>query len=250
MNGPQGIHFKDAAAPEGVRLYAIGDVHGCRDLLAAMFEKMDDEIARDGVTDWRIILLGDYCDRGPDTRGVIDLILERQAADSRLITLAGNHDDGIVEFLQTAGGDSLFTDCGGDATALSYGVVLDTRTPGTLRIARDGLAAAMPEMHLAFFSGLPSSAAFGDFFFCHAGIRPGIPLAEQSRRDLVWIRNAFLDFEALHPKVIVHGHTPARAPEVLANRVNVDTGAVFSGRLTALVVDGRDKRLIHTEAND
>lgn len=240
-----GIHFRDACGPDGVRLYAIGDVHGCRDLLATMFAKINAEIMRDHVRDWRIILLGDYCDRGPDTRGVIDLILSRQQVDSRVITLAGNHDDGIVEFLQTAEGDSLFTDCGGDATALSYGVALDSRTPGTLRLARDSLAAAMPGAHLAFFSGLPSSAAFGDFFFCHAGIRPGVPLAEQSRRDLVWIRNAFLDHEELHPKVIVHGHTPSRAPEVLANRVNVDTGAVFSGRLTALVIDGRDKRLIH-----
>ncbi len=245
MSETAGIHFRDASGPDGVRLYAIGDVHGCLAQLRAMFAMIDAEIARDAVDDWRIVLLGDYCDRGPDTRGVIDFILERQSEDSRVIALAGNHDDGIVEFLQAAEGNSLFTDCGGDATALSYGVTLDSRTPGTLRLARDNLAAAMPDAHLAFFSGLPSSAEFGDFFFCHAGIRPGVPLAGQARRDLVWIRGAFLDFEGLHPKVIVHGHTPSRAPEVLANRVNVDTGAVFSGQLTALVVDGRHKRLIH-----
>lgn len=238
------MHFRDAAGPDGVRLYAIGDVHGCLGELKAMFAKIDAEIARDGVDDWRIILLGDYCDRGPDTRGVLDFILARKAADSRIVALAGNHDDGFVDFLETAEQDSLFVNYGGEATARSYGVMLDPRTPGTVLRGRDDLLSAIPEPHIVFMRDLPVSAEFGDFFFCHAGVRPEVPLAEQTRRDLTWIRGAFLDWPALHPKVIVHGHTPSSAPEVLANRVNIDTAAFQTGRLTGLVIDGRDKRLI------
>ena len=102
-----------------------------------------------------------------------------------------------------------------------------------------------PEDHVAFIRNLPLSAEFGDFFFCHAGIRPEVPLNEQRREDLTWIRDAFLGWPKLHSMVIVHGHTPAAAAEIMANRVNVDTGVVYGGTLTALVVDVADKRLIH-----
>ncbi|MCC0028759.1 MAG: serine/threonine protein phosphatase [Brucellaceae bacterium] len=237
-----GVHFLDACGPDGTRLYAIGDVHGCIDQLDGMFGLIDAEIARDGVEDWRIILLGDYCDRGPDVRGVLDLIVSRQAADPRVIALAGNHDDGFLQFLDEPRGESLFFRYGGMATARSYGVTLDEHD---LRTSRDRLLAAVPEHHLGFLRTLLLSAEFGDFFFCHAGIRPEVPLREQRREDLTWIRDTFLGWPKLHPRVIVHGHTPAAAAEIMANRVNVDTGAVYGGTLTALVVDGADKRLIH-----
>ncbi len=238
-----GVHFLDACGPDGIRLYAIGDVHGCLPQLEGLFSRIDAEIARDGVEDWRIILLGDYCDRGPDVCGVLDLILRRQAADERVLALAGNHDDGFLQFLAEPGPDTLFFRYGGVETAHSYGVALDSGDP---RARRDELLAALPPGHLDFLRNLPLSAEFGDFFFCHAGIRPQVPLDAQVREDLTWIRGTFLNWPELHPKVIVHGHTPVDAAEIMANRVDVDTGCYASGVLTALVVDGATKRLIHS----
>src|SRR5690606_14674541 len=106
------------------------------------------------------------------------------------------------------------------------------------------LLEAMPDRHLGFLRSLPYSAEFGDFFFCHAGIRPGVALEAQSPYDLIWIRQSFHNHAALHPKVIVHGHTPVSHAEIRPNRVNLDTGAWYSNRLTALVIDGDDKQLL------
>ena len=112
------------------------------------------------------------------------------------------------------------------------------------RAQAEALRQTVPPAHRAFLEGLGFSCSFGDFFFCHAGTRPGIPLDRQEVSDLIWIREAFLNFAGLHPKVVVHGHTPAREPEIRANRVNVDTGAFRSGVLSALVVEGSDKHIM------
>lgn len=240
-----GVHFDDASGPEGMRIYAIGDVHGHLDLLRHMHGRIAAEIDRDRPADWRIVHLGDYVDRGPDSKGVLDFLIEACAADSlRITALAGNHDVGFLDFLAEPSADGLFARNGGIETARSYGVELDFRTPGTLRIGHKALLRAVPEAHLRFLRELRVSAEFGDYFFCHAGIRPGIPLEKQSADDLVWIRREFLDYEDLHPKVVVHGHTPAAAAEVKPNRINIDTGAFFTGRLTALAVEGRKKYLL------
>jgi serine/threonine protein phosphatase 1 len=115
---------------------------------------------------------------------------------------------------------------------------------GSSRSTADALLSAMPETHLAFLNGLPRSVAYGDFFFCHAGVRPGVPLAEQNPLDLIWIREKFLTWPHPHEKIIVHGHTPQSEPEIMPNRVNVDTGAYMSGVLTALAIDGKRKRVL------
>ena len=225
-----------------MRLYAIGDVHGRLDLLRPMHERIAEEIARDRPDDWRIVHLGDYVDRGANSAGVIDFLIAARAADPRVLALGGNHDLGFLEFLGIPDPSGLFARFGGVETARSYGVRLDPRDGRAFAGQAAELRAAVPEAHRAFLRGLPYSLTFGDFFFCHAGIRPGVPLDRQEPRDLIWIRDAFLNYAGLHPKVVVHGHTPSPEAQVLANRVNVDTGAYQSNRLTALVVDGAAKR--------
>lgn len=241
----EGVSFAEASAPDGMRLYAIGDVHGRADLLKRIHDRIDRELARDNPADWRVIHLGDYVDRGSDSCGVLDFLLARMAADKRHMALMGNHDERFAMFLRDISEWANFMNFGGRETAQSYGV--DLLGHPDEAAAHLAFQAAVPDSHLAFLDALPYSADFGDFFFCHAGIRPGVPLAEQKPEDLVWIRKEFHRHEALHPKVIVHGHTPVGAPDILANRVNLDTLAYDSGILTAMVFEGREKRLIQTE---
>ncbi|GAA4106697.1 metallophosphoesterase family protein [Aminobacter aganoensis] len=242
-----GVHFLDARGPESIRIYAIGDIHGHLDLLTEMHARIAAEIERDKVADWRIVHLGDLVDRGPDSRGVIDYLIAATARDSRNIVLTGNHDVGLLDFLALPDPEGLFARHGGKETARSYGVGLNMSDAQSLMQGHAQLVAAVPDSHLRFLRALPYSASFGDFFFCHAGIRPGIPLDQQDPQDLIWIRNQFLNHPGLHPKVVVHGHTPQAEPEVLANRVNIDTGVFYSGALTALVIDGAEKRLFSVE---
>jgi serine/threonine protein phosphatase 1 len=239
-----GIHFLDARGPEGMRIYAIGDVHGRLDLLGALHEQIAADLAATKPKDWRVIHLGDYTDRGPDSKGVLDFLLAATRRDKRMLALLGNHDDGLLEFLETPSAERLFANHGGAATARSYGVEIDF---GSRRRLVDGHAAlkkAVPAEHVRFIRSRPRSVAFGDFFFCHAGIRPGVPLSRQDPDDLILIRWEFLHHAGLHPKVVVHGHTPAVEPEVMANRINVDTGAFSTGVLSAVVIDGGEKTLI------
>lgn len=245
-----GVHFQDAEGPEGMRIHAIGDVHGRLDLLERMHARIAAELAQDPPREWRIIHLGDYVDRGPDSAGVIEFVAARTRENPRVLALAGNHETKFLAFLASIEQWQQFADFGGRETALSYGVDIDFSTLAGLREGHEKLKRAVPESHMGFLNGLGYSAAFGDFFFCHAGIRPGVPLDEQSTHDLTWIRGEFLNHPGLHPKVIVHGHTPHEEPEVLANRVNVDTRAYASGVLTALVIDGGQKRILQVSDRD
>ncbi|MER8972866.1 MULTISPECIES: metallophosphoesterase [unclassified Mesorhizobium] len=244
-----GINFFDARGPEGMRLYAIGDVHGRLDLLTAMHRRIESELEWKPAADWRVIHLGDYVDRGPDSKGVIDFLIDAQKRDPRHLMLAGNHDVGFLDFLDVPDPDGLFMRYGGIQTALSYGVALTANAywfgkAETLRQGHAALIEAVPQNHLEFLRSLAFSVTFGDFFFCHAGIRPGIALENQSRQDLIWIREVFHDHTGLYPKIVVHGHTPVPKAEITGNRVNVDTLAWQSGNLTALVVDGADKHIL------
>ena len=231
-----GISFPEARGPDNTLVYAIGDVHGRLDLLAEMHAKIAAEIMRLRPADWRIVHLGDYVDRGPDSSGVLEFLVRQTAADGRVVSLAGNHDIG------------LFALYGGVQTAASYGIALDRADLRGFPAGCRALAAAVPASHTDFLRGLKFSVTLGDFFFCHAGIRPGVTLEAQDPQDLIWIRGDFHRHQELHPKVVVHGHTPVAEPEICANRVNVDTGAFASGRLTALVVDRQEKRLLTVKA--
>lgn len=242
-----GVHFLDARGPEGLRIYAIGDVHGHLELLREMHGRIAGEIERDQRPDWRIIHLGDLIDRGPDSKGVIEFLMAAQARDSRNIVLTGNHDVGLLDFLGHPDPQGLFVRFGGVETAWSYGVRFKAGNLAELRESHAQLLRAVPEGHLRWLRGLPYSASFGDFFFCHAGIRPEVALDAQDPHDLIWIRREFLNHPGLHPKVVVHGHTPQAEAEVMANRVNVDTGVFYSGALTALMIDGADKQLFSVQ---
>ncbi len=229
-----------------MRVYAIGDVHGRRDLLERMLEKIDAEIARDGPGDWRIVLLGDYVVRGPDSAGALDLIA-RRAEDGRVIALMGNHDQRLAMFLDDISDWPNFEEFGGRPTAASYGVDFASGAGADLVRGHEALRIAMPDAHRHLLAGLKLAAQFGDFFFCHAGIRPGVPLDAQDVDDLIWIRRPFHDDPRLHPKVIVHGHTPVRRAEIHPNRVNLDTRAFGSGILSALSSEGAEKAVLTVE---
>jgi serine/threonine protein phosphatase 1 len=230
-----------------MRLYAIGDVHGRLDLLKQMHMLIEADLRTYPTEDWRIIHLGDYVDRGPDSCGVLDFLVERRHRDSRILALAGNHDIRLLDFLDNLEHWAQFAAFGGSETACSYGIELDFSSCEDLRRSQQMLKRAMPEAHRSFLQSLPRQFTLGDYFFCHAGIRPGVPLDRQDPEDLIWIRREFLDFSGQHPKLVVHGHTPAPAVEMLPNRINVDIEAWRSGRLAALVAEGREKRLLHAE---
>lgn len=239
------VILQDAEAPPGLRLYAIGDVHGRLDLLEALHDTIRAEIDRERPNDWRIVHLGDYVDRGPESAGAIAFLVSA-CADPRVMALAGNHDDGFLDFLADPEDYRLFAGYGGDATAASYGVAADFRSPAARAATREALLAAVPAAHRDFLGSLPDRAVFGDYFLTHAGVRPGVPLDQQRREDLLWIRDVFLEWPQPFEKVVVHGHTPAREPQLKTNRVGIDTMAFASGRLTAFAAEGSRKWLLET----
>lgn len=238
------VNFKQARGPDKLRIFAIGDVHGRLDLLKEMYRLIQAENEKTPPFDWVIVHLGDYTDRGPDSKGVLDFLVEAQRRNHRIVGLAGNHDVGLIDFIETGDPAGIFALNGGRQTALSYGIDIDFRNARSVAEGHRALVAAMPPAHLAFLRGLARSITFGDFFFCHAGIRPGVELSRQDAEDLIWIRSQFLNDARLYPKVIVHGHTPATNVEMRPNRVNLDTGAYASGRLSALMIDGAEKTLL------
>ena len=238
------IDFDQASGPEGLRIYAIGDVHGRFDLLQAMHQLIDQENEKLPPRDWVVIHLGDYVDRGPQSKEVLDFLARATTTSPRMIALAGNHDIGFIEFLETGDAFGLFAGNGGRQTALSYGVDIDFDDAESVIRGWRALAQAIPASHTQFLRGLPRSIVFGDFYFCHAGIRPGVELDLQDPDDLIWIRGEFLNNPTLYPKVIVHGHTPVSDVDVWPNRVNLDTGAFATSRLSGLMIEGDRKFLL------
>ncbi|OAN66615.1 metallophosphoesterase family protein [Sphingomonas sp. TDK1] len=236
------------ALPSGTRAYAIGDVHGRRDLLAELLARIDAERLADPRPNEHLVLLGDLIDRGPDSRGVLDLLLERQAADPTLTILGGNHESMLVAMLDGNLRDlESWLHFGGEECAASYGL-----DPITLladpAAASALLRAAIPHAHAALLRALPDSLRLGDVLFVHAGIRPGVALEQQDPQDLRWIRTPFLRSTADHGVLVVHGHTVVSEPEVHPNRIAIDTGASATGCLTALCLDGAERRFLATGA--
>lgn len=237
-----------AAVPPGQRVYVVGDIHGRADLLGLLHATIQRDAAQSEALDRIVVYLGDYVDRGEEARGVIDLLLAAPLPGFRAIYLEGNHDAVFRDFLERQSGGSHWLRIGGLETVSSYGVTVPqgSKVEAALGTVHAALRRQVPATHWAFLKGLAPYAAIGDYFFVHAGVRPGVPLAEQRQEDMLWIRQLFLDSDADHGKIVVHGHTVTPEPEVRPNRIGIDTGAYATGRLTCLVLEGKTRRFLST----
>ncbi len=224
-------------------LYAIGDIHGQHSELLRVLQLIE----ADGGVDAEIVFIGDYTDRGPASAAVLDTLIAGQAAGKPWTCLKGNHDRMFSWFMRDYPMHDahlmvelywLHPRLGGEATLASYGVEakLTDRQLAVHAKARE----AVPQAHLDFLNGLPLCHETDAYFFAHAGIRPGVPLAEQTEHDLLWIRKEFHIDTRLHPKLVVHGHTPVKQATHYGNRINIDVGAGYGQPLAAIVLEGPD----------
>ena len=224
------------ALPPGVRVYAIGDIHGRSDLLADLVDRIDADIRRRPVKRAIEVYLGDYIDRGPDSKGVIDQLAVRMVRHGA-ICLRGNHESLLEEFLINPEVYRRWIQLGGLQTLASYGLSQGALDATACNAVQQSLHLALPRTHQLFLQCLRNIFCCGDFLFVHAGIRPGIPLNQQANHDLLWIRDDFLMSDQPHGKIVIHGHTPVAHPEIRHNRINVDTGAWRSGVLTCVAIE-------------
>lgn len=234
--------------PPGTRIYAIGDVHGRADLLEMMHGLIRADAAKDPAPRLVAIHIGDYVDRGLQSRQVLDLLSSDPLPGFERFDLIGNHDAWMLQFLEDLSVGLPWLQNGGVETLLSYGIgrLSEIEPNARLPAAQRQLAEALPPAHLDFLRSLRHLHAEGDYVFVHAGIRPGVPLDRQSPEDLLWIREPFLDDETDHGCIVVHGHTICDRPEILENRIGIDTGAFATGCLTCLVLEGTEQRLLQT----
>lgn len=221
-----------ATLPAGPRVYAVGDVHGCLDRLVAMHEAIAEDLAARPADAAVLIHLGDYVDRGPESAQVVEWLLGRPPVPaSRVVNLMGNHE--AMMLAAVASGEESAAD-----TWLANGGADSLQSWGVPRAAGQAdWAALIPPQHLLFLRDLPTHVRIGPYLFVHAGIRPSVPLAQQSRHDMLWIREPFLSSRQDHGMVVVHGHTPRYEPLVRPNRIDIDTGAVLGGVLTCVVLE-------------
>ncbi|HEY9078731.1 metallophosphoesterase [Magnetovibrio sp.] len=241
MNEIQSRDFTTQApcVPEDTRVYAIGDIHGRLDLLNRLLDIISEDAA-DAPQRKVLVTLGDYVDRGPDSAGVIERLsnLHWNAPFDKfeLRFLKGNHELLMEHFLEGRDDGRMWLGCGGEQTLKSYGANWT---------ARDA-AARVPERHRRFIAQLSLMHREGDYAFAHAGVRPGVDLEHQRAEDILWIRARFLNATRNFGAVVVHGHTPVDVPDVLDNRIAIDTRAWASGTLTALVLEGKERRFLST----
>jgi calcineurin-like phosphoesterase family protein len=229
------------------RIYAIGDIHGRSDLLDRMVAAISRDLEVHPVGTALTVTLGDYVDRGPDSRGVIERLM-RNPFQTPLVALKGNHESLFEAFLHDPAVAGQWRRLGGLETLHSYKVSVASLMMGrNYEQAAEDLRAAVPPAHLEFLRSLSMSLTTGKYFMCHAGVRPGVPLNRQSEEDLLWIREEFLSSRADFGKIVVHGHTPTESPDVRPNRINIDTGAFMTGRLTCAVLDQGRPRFLSTK---
>jgi serine/threonine protein phosphatase 1 len=234
----------------GLAVYAVGDIHGRLDLLEELLRRIRDDADRhQGDAERALIFLGDYIDRGPASKGVVDRLLADPLDGFSTIRLMGNHEEAMLAFLNGASDGLDWLTYGGLETLLSYGVPLRGLPSSSAAVTelRQALIAAVPQSHLDFYRRCALHHSVGDYLFVHAGVRPGVPLPQQTQGDLLWIRDDFLRVRIPLPeRVVVHGHTIVDLPQDRSHRINLDTGAFISGRLTALALRGGERRFLST----
>ena len=230
-----------ASVPKDSRVYAVGDIHGCLEQLEALQEEIQRDAANSKAKRKVLIYLGDYVDRGPDSRGVIDRLISAPLEGFEVFHLLGNHEQFLLDFLRDSEVMRIWLLNGGDETLRSFDV---NPFVGGAKGIQTGLREALTSKEFRFLQSLRLSHGEGDYLFVHAGVRPGVALDEQDPHDLVWIRDEFLNSRANFGKIVVHGHSPRKKPEQRANRIGIDTGAVYGGPLTALVLEGDQQEFI------
>lgn len=228
--------LRTSRVPDGLRVYAVGDVHGRADLLERLFDTIEADISsRADDDEVCIVFLGDYVDRGFQSREVIDFLLNDRVCKHNCVFLKGNHEEAFLKFMNEPEFGPRWAGFGGGETLTSYGVRPPrTRTqPDEWVEANRALVEVIPDAHRDFLMKLQTSTSIGDYFFVHAGLRPGLPIERQDEHDFLWIREEFINSSEPFEQVIVHGHTPVSEPYRDYRRIAVDTGAYMTGRLTA-----------------
>lgn len=237
-----------ARVPEGMRVYAIGDVHGRNDLLHQLLKKIEaDDLAR-GDAETLIIFLGDLMDRGPDSASVIETAMALHKAGRNVRFLMGNHEEVFVRACRQNDPKvtRFFIRIGGEATVLSYPITRSEYIALDMHQLSVRLGTLVPESHLDFIESFEDQIIIGDYVFVHAGIRPGVALADQKPSDLRWIREDFVDQRGDLEKVVVYGHTIYEDVEERGSRIGIDTGAYASDKLTAIALEGGERWYLHT----
>ena len=230
--------------PDGIRVYCVGDIHGRDDLLGEMAERVAVDVGARSLEQTLTVFLGDYVDRGLGSMRVVEKLAGGEWP-TPLVALAGNHEDLLMGFLEDATVLEAWRSLGGLETLHSYGVNVGPAMAGRdFGAVQQAFAVRLPEAHRHFLANLEVSTTIGDYFFCHAGVRPGIPLDRQDREDLLTIRARFLSSDAEHGKIVVHGHSPSIAPEVRPNRIGIDTAAYATNRLTCLALEQDQRRFL------
>jgi len=239
------------AGPKGRRAYAVGDVHGCLDLLDRLLERIESDSSNEPRRKTSIIFLGDLIDRGPASAQVIERLRTYSPPGLSTHFIMGNHEEVMLRVIAgEAGLLPSWLKFGGAETLRSYG--LDPKAVARAAPAEVSaeLAAAIPRRHVEFLETFADSISFGDYLFVHAGIRPGVELSQQSQTDLRWIREPFLGDSSDHGLVVVHGHTISNSVEVTPNRIGIDTGAFCTGTLSALAIEGAQRWLIQASRDE
>jgi serine/threonine protein phosphatase 1 len=230
--------------PDGTLVYCVGDIHGRDDLLRGMAERVQADMGTRSFDHAVTVFLGDYIDRGAGSKRVVEKLASGEWP-TFIIALAGNHEDFLLTFLNDARFLAFWRSQGGLETLHSYGVDIGPAMAGRdFEEVQAAFTTCFPRHHRNFLEALKGSTSIGDYFFCHAGVRPGVALDRQDRDDLLNIREPFLSSEAEHGKLVVHGHTPAVVPEVRPNRIGIDTAAYATGRLTCLVLEKDQRRFL------
>jgi serine/threonine protein phosphatase 1 len=235
-----------ACVPERCRVYAIGDVHGRADLLNDLAARIEADLKNIDCDEILTVFLGDYVDRGPNPAAVIAR-LSSGDFPTPIVALRGNHEAMLLNFLDDETALDLWRLNGGLETLHSYKVnVTDLMRGQGYKLAQEKFYANLPSKDLECLKAMKCHFVVGDYFFCHAGVRPGISLEGQSDNDLMWIREEFLTSDFDFGKIIIHGHTPVSSPDIRPNRINIDTGAFATNTLTCLVLQGANRRFIST----